>query len=785
LKNKNYELTDKERTHVLRWACNSFEALEREQYEVNLNEVYNLVVPLKHSKVRRLVSKVLFNLEKAREAKPTSSAPKISSNTSSTKAMPESSFKNCKKLGLFKIAEDDWQNECDNSEDEDKEIGRLKIKRTDLEKRMRNLEEFSSREKMNGVSSKLSSKGDSIARGKITNYNLPRGRDLLFSYNTQYGGGFGNFKNTKFAQYHQAYSRIKDKKEICKQTASSLQRIEQSHQFDQIQNCNKIISNFSKNEFSTSVYDIETSDGWMGKKKSSAMEVMEFAKIFRNKGEDSPNYGGGLSAELFNGRKTNCIPSTGNNLEYRDLKNFNWIKEQFNSDSKFAQRPWTRGGEKRGMDFSFIETKNTNHLDLIEEGSYLDRPVTRSKPRRPVSRQVRLNKRVHNVRAVRGDSESYRGQGDLGDWDPPTLNKIMNVHKIQKVIPENSTQKPIQDSISPIKIINKESFLDRKRSLRDSTSLDPNLKVNKSINFNRKNSNEVAKNNTKNRLENNSSSTKHYVVSELNRSIESIQMKDKVDVSAKFQNFKNIDKLKGKISIFKDANVVRILKKGKDYKNWYSPSIPKNNINELYSIQEEKEIIWEKKPVGIFDSFVSTTQDTKDNKGDDKLYNKERKFNRHEDLININKPQLESFITKNMKRTDGFIAFKPSIGGNSSNSLLPSSSGDTLINGNELIQTWYQEPKLMSWEHFSDNPHQTTSTNSDVAKGGKWKQFKRMQNKVKGSKHSTNEIKAKYKSRNKNQVICSKNTEPGVGAGSQHSSSSYLGFKTLYTTNFV
>ena len=60
-----------------------------------------------------------------------------------------------------------------------------------------------------------------------------------------------------------------------------------------------------------------------------------------------------------------------------------------------------------------------------------------------------------------------------------------------------------------------------------------------------------------------------------------------------------------------------------------------------------------------------------------------------------------------------------------------------------------------------------------------------MQNKAKGSKHSTNEMKAKYKSRNKNQVICSKNTEPGVGAGSQHSSSSYLGFKTLYTTNFV
>lgn len=118
------------------------------------------------------------------------------------------------KLGLFKITEDEWQNECDDSEDEDKEIGRLKIKRADLEKRMRNLEDFSSREKINGVSSKLSSKGDPISRGKISNYNLPRGRDLLFSYNTQYGGGFGNFKNTKFAQYHQAYNRIDDKKKI-------------------------------------------------------------------------------------------------------------------------------------------------------------------------------------------------------------------------------------------------------------------------------------------------------------------------------------------------------------------------------------------------------------------------------------------------------------------------------------------------------------------------------------------------------------------------------------------
>ena len=42
-----------------------------------------------------------------------------------------------------------------------------------------------------------------------------------------------------------------------------------------------------------------------------------------------------------------------------------------------------------------------------------------------------------------------------------------------------------------------------------------------------------------------------------------------------------------------------------------------------------------------------------------------------------------------------------------------------------------------------------------------------------------------YKSRNKNQAIWSNGTEPGAFTNSQHSSSSYLGFKTLYTTNFI
>lgn len=142
------------------------------------------------------------------------------------------------------------------------------------------------------------------------------------------------------------------------------------------------------------------------------------------------------------------------------------------------------------------------------------------------------------------------------------------MHKIQKVIPESANPKPSQEGVSPIKIINKESFLDRKRSLRDSTSLDPNLKVNKSIKFNRKNS---GGENSKENNYKNSSINNHFIIGELNRSIESIQIKDKSDTSSKGDtstNFRNFDKMKGKISIFKDSNGVRLLrKKGKDHKN--------------------------------------------------------------------------------------------------------------------------------------------------------------------------------------------------------------------------
>lgn len=154
----------------------------------------------------------------------------------------------------------------------------------------------------------------------------------------------------------------------------------------------------------------------MGKKKTSAMEVMDFAKIFKNKGEESGS-NNAFSNEMNKHRSKNpCLPITKNNVEYRDLKSFNWIKNQLDNDPKpdhKLERPVTRGGEKRGLDFSFVEQDNRN--DLVEEGSYFDRPATRSKPRRPVSRQVRLNKRVNYIRGGRSDSESYRGSDELGE----------------------------------------------------------------------------------------------------------------------------------------------------------------------------------------------------------------------------------------------------------------------------------------------------------------------------------------------------------------------------------
>lgn len=633
--------------------------------------------------------------------------------------------KNCQKLGLFKINEDDTYKEYDNSEDDNKELIKLQPNKIQHEKALNKIEEYSSREKLLGSDKNSLSKIDPLRRGKLKNYNAPRGRDLLFSYNTQYGGGFMNYKNTKIGQYQQAYNKIDEQmSQKKKQTASSLQRFENSHQFGKIPNYNvkhgNIISNnISKNEFSSSIYDNENTDTCMGKKKSSAMEVMEFAKIFKNKGEEKGNYDNAFGTDMNNHRAKNpCPPLTGNNLEYRDLKNFNWIKGQMNNDHKPQQkpeRPWTRGGEKRGLDFSFIEQDNRN--DLVEEGSYFDRPVTRSKPRRPVSRQVRLNKRVNYIRGGRSDSESFRGNDELGEWDPPNMKIVADVYKIPKVIPDMRI-KQIQDSVSPIKTVNKDSFLGRKFS---------------------------------NESNKNRSSNKSFIASELNRSIESIKLKNK--------NSPPGEKNK-KQSLFQ-------------------------NGGNLYWIQEEKETNG-KFTKENYESFVSNTQDTKDTQGaknylgniktkdspdgrfnsnitnlaqkslylndgkknEEALRSRKKKLKRQDDLLQMNRPQLDEFISRKMKRTDGFMSFKPSIGGaNSSNSLFPSSSGDTII---------------------SDLTHQITSSTSDKVNIQKW-----IRNQVKEQKKQTQEMKSKYKSRNKNNVGSSKNTETGMIIGSQNSSTFY------------
>lgn len=297
-----------------------------------------------------------------------------------------------------------------------------------------------------------------------------------------------------------------------KQTASSLQRIEQSRQLSKISKFNKDIN--------ASQYEYENSDMVMGKhKKSSAMKVLEYAKMFKNQG---------LSQEqVASQAKNSQVPSTSNNLEYRDLKNFNWINEKMNNEKKppsKLDRPCTRGGDMRGLDFSFIEPNKNN--DLIQDGSYFDRPVTRSKPRRPVSRQLRLNKRAHNLKGNHAESESFRGMSDLGECEPPTLKEKMNVHLIQKVIPKDSKNSE-DNSISPIKADKTDAFMDRKRSLRDSTSLDPKLKVNKSINFNHKNSN------TQNKVKKNEDSSqstidskKNFGIGELNKSIRVMKSKE-------------------------------------------------------------------------------------------------------------------------------------------------------------------------------------------------------------------------------------------------------------------
>ena len=80
--------------------------------------------------------------------------------------------------------------------------------------------------------------------------------------------------------------------------------------------------------------------------------------------------------------------------------------------------------------------------------------MTRGKPRRPASRQVRLNQRVKGLRGI--DSESHREMGELGECEPPSQTKI-NLMKIQKVIPDHVNNKSMHEDASHLNNESKES----------------------------------------------------------------------------------------------------------------------------------------------------------------------------------------------------------------------------------------------------------------------------------------------------------------------------------------
>lgn len=164
----NIELSEKDIMLIMSSATNQFETLEKEQYINTANDVHSLVIPQQQSKIRRFVIKVLAKLERIKNSK------------NSTNAL-----RTTNKGGI---------QEDPSREDDTQVIGKLQLKKTDIEKPLKRIDDYSSREMMGGIT------------------NIPRGRDLLFSYNTQYGGGFGHFKNTRLNQYCQAYSRIEDKK---------------------------------------------------------------------------------------------------------------------------------------------------------------------------------------------------------------------------------------------------------------------------------------------------------------------------------------------------------------------------------------------------------------------------------------------------------------------------------------------------------------------------------------------------------------------------------------------
>lgn len=250
---------DKDKMLVLGVASNNFDALDKEHFVNNHNDVYDLTVPQKGSKFRRIVVKILTKLGQMKDPKSSVGSFKSPDSSSIGKSGSKGLKKYVQKSGLTKINEDEVYKEYDHSEEE-RERERSNPDRMQRNHILNKLDDYSSREKLLGSGQKVSSKVESLKRGKLSNVQAPRGRDLFFSYNTQYGGGFLNFKQTKLGQYQQAYNRIEDKLPKKKQTASSLQRIEPGNPVGQLSTYNKISANFSKNEFASSVYDFDSSD---------------------------------------------------------------------------------------------------------------------------------------------------------------------------------------------------------------------------------------------------------------------------------------------------------------------------------------------------------------------------------------------------------------------------------------------------------------------------------------------------------------------------------------------
>jgi hypothetical protein len=115
------EVSDKDKMLIFGVASNNFDALENEQFGQSCNDMNSLYIPMKNSKIRRLVVKILAKLDRM-NPKSASSASQIPSSASSNKGTNDTSKIKPRKLGLQKINEDDGDEKVDYSDDEGKEL---------------------------------------------------------------------------------------------------------------------------------------------------------------------------------------------------------------------------------------------------------------------------------------------------------------------------------------------------------------------------------------------------------------------------------------------------------------------------------------------------------------------------------------------------------------------------------------------------------------------------------------------------------------------------------------